>query len=80
MVDECHSTETKKMKVIDLFEKHKSIFPTSDTNFGQTNKITHKIKLLDNEPFKEKYRPVPPEVYNKVREHLQEMLDAQNST
>jgi len=30
---------------------------------------------MDGNPFKEKYRPVPPGIFNEVREHLKEMID-----
>ena len=37
--------------------------------------IKHKIKLTDQTPFKERYRHIPPHMYDNVRAHIQEMLD-----
>ena len=35
----------------------------------------HKIKLTNSTPFKERYRCIPPHMYNDVWAHIQEMLD-----
>ena len=35
----------------------------------------HIIELLDEEPFKEKFRSIAPPLLDEVREHLKEMLD-----
>ena len=42
---------------------------------GKTSIVKHKIKLVDNEPFKEQYHRIPPHQFEEVRKHLQEMLD-----
>ena len=39
------------------------------------DKNEHIIELLDEEPFKEKFRQIAPPLLDKVQEHLQEMLD-----
>ena len=36
----------------------------------------HEINLADETPFKDPYRRIPPAIYEEVREHLKEMLDA----
>lgn len=38
--------------------------------------MKHQIRLNDNEPFKEPHRCIPPALFNEVREHLAEMLQA----
>ena len=42
---------------------------------GRTNLFKHHIKLTDPVPFKEAYRRIPPQMYDEVKAHLQEMLD-----
>ena len=42
---------------------------------GRTNLIKHHIKLTDPIPFKEAYRRIPPQIYDEVKAHIQEMLD-----
>ena len=44
-------------------------------DMGRTNLVKHHIKLTDPVPFKEAYRRIPPQMYDEVKTHLQEMLD-----
>ena len=46
----------------------------NDLDLGRAKMVKHYIKLTDPIPFKERYRRIPPQLYNEVREHLQEML------
>ena len=57
-----------------LMEYH-DIFSLDKNEIGCTNTAKHIIELLDNEPFKEKFWWIAPPLLDKVREHLQEMLD-----
>ena len=36
----------------------------------------YKIELLDDKPVKQPYRPIPPQLHDKVQEQLQIMLDS----
>ena len=47
----------------------------SDMDLGKTSLVKHSIRLTDNTPFKECYWQIPPSMYEKVREHLKEMLE-----
>ena len=42
---------------------------------GRTYLVKHHIKLTDPIPFKEAYRRIPHQMYDKVKAHIQEMLD-----
>ena len=44
-------------------------------DMGRTNLVKHHIKLTDPVPFKEAYRRIPPQMYDEVKAHIQEMLD-----
>ena len=57
-----------------LMEYH-NIFSLDKNEIGCTDTAKHIIELLDEEPFKEKFRRITPPLLNKVQEHLQEMLD-----
>lgn len=52
------------------------IFSTGSIDLGRTDLVEHEIKLTDETPFKEPYRRIPPALYEEVRQHLKEMLDA----
>ena len=38
--------------------------------------MEHEINLSDNTPFKDPYRRIPPAMFEEVRQHIKEMLDA----
>lgn len=65
-----------KSRLISMIEKWKSVFSTGPTDLGFTNLVEHEIKLHDETPFKEPYRRIPPGMFEEVRQHLREMLDA----
>ena len=57
-----------------LMEYH-DIFSLDKNEIGCTDAAEHIIELLDEEPFKEKFRQIAPPLLDEVWEHLQEMLD-----
>ncbi|XP_053389926.1 uncharacterized protein LOC128552882 [Mercenaria mercenaria] len=66
--------EINKTFGVDLENKWNGIFPKSSTDLGHTSAVKHKIELLDEKPFKEPYRRIPPAIFNEMKEHLHEML------
>ena len=58
-----------------LLQHYSDVFSRSDTDIGHTNRATHHIELIDDTPFKQRCRPIPPAMYTEVREHLQQLLD-----
>ena len=59
-----------------ILGKWKHVFSTSKKDLGKTDLVKHKIVLNDNVPFKEPYRRIPPAMYEEVRQHVKEMLEA----
>lgn len=59
-----------------MLTKWKSVFSTGPTDLGYTTLVEHDIKLTDDIPFKQPFRRIPPSLYEEVREHLKELLDA----
>ena len=57
-----------------LMEYH-DIFSVDKNEIGCTDVAEHIIELLDEKPFKEKFRQIAPPLLDEVWEHLQEMLD-----
>ena len=62
-------TEAKEM-----LKRNAKTFFKHDLDMGRTNLVKH-IKLTDTLPFKGAYRKMPPQMYDEVRAHIQEMLD-----
>ena len=63
-------------EVKDFLGQWKHIFSKDPTDLGCTNLVEHEIELEDPTPFKQPYRRIPPGMFEEVREHLKEMLDA----
>ena len=61
-------------KAKSLLMSYADIFSKDDMDMGTTHVVKHHIKLSDPVPFKEKYKRIPPHLYDEVREHLKEML------
>ena len=59
----------------ELLLKWEHLFVQNNLDLGKTALIKHKIKLTNQTPFKERYRHIPPHMYDDVRAHIQEMLD-----
>ena len=57
-----------------LFIKYQNTFSKTDMDLGSAANVKHHIILTDPIPFKERYRRIPPQLYDEVRNHLQEML------
>lgn len=63
-----------------LSEKLKSmpdVFAQHELDFRHTAKIKHCINLSDEKPFKHRARPIHPQETEAVRNHLQQLLDAE---
>ena len=50
-------------------------FSKNDLHLGKCNILKHNIQLTDQQSFKERYRRIPPHLFEEVKQHLQEMLE-----
>ena len=69
-------TTDEYSKAEEFFSDWKHIFSSGPTDLGCTNIVEHGIEMTDSTPFKDHYRRIPPGMYEEVREHLKDMLDA----
>ena len=58
-----------------LMECH-DILSLDNNKLGCTSQVKHNIKVTDNEPFKERFRCIPPPLLEEVRTHVNDMLQA----
>ena len=58
-----------------MLKRNARVFFKTDMDMGRTNLVKHHIKLTDPVLFKESYRRIPPQMYDEVKAHIQEMLD-----
>ena len=67
-------SEELKAKTKDLFREYAHIFALESLDMGHTSLVKHKIKLDNYTPFKERYRRIPPNLFDEVKNHLKEMI------
>ena len=67
--------EQLQVEANEMLKRNAKVFSKTDMDMGRTNLVKHHIKLTDPVPFKEAYRRIPPQMYDEVKAHIQEMLD-----
>ena len=67
--------EHLQIEAKEMLKRNAKTFPKTDLDMSRTNLVKHHIKLTDPIPFKEAYRRIPPQMYEEVKAHIQEMLD-----
>ena len=68
-------TGEQQQSAKDLLVDSADVFSQSDLDLGKCNIIKHAIKITDPQPFKERYRRIPPHLYEEVKNHLKEMVE-----
>ncbi len=76
-VDLSMLTEEEQVEVRSLLQEYSSVFATHDGDLGCTNLISHDIPLLNDVPVRQRYRRIPPSVYEAVKAHINQLLEAQ---
>ncbi|RXN38043.1 Retrovirus-related Pol polyprotein from transposon 412 [Labeo rohita] len=69
----CEVSSTWKMELLHLVKKYESIFSRDKMDCGEAKDFVHRIRLVDDKPFRLPYRRVPPSHYEKLRVALDEM-------
>ena len=69
-------TETQTHEVEHLLQQYDDILSRADDDIGHYSEVKHRIELSDSFPFKQRYRRIPPSMFNEVRDHLQQLLSA----
>ena len=60
----------------ELLLNWRDIFSQHDLDLGHTKLAKHRIDLIDETPFKQRYRRIPPTMYDEVKNHLQQLLES----
>ena len=66
------NTEAAKQLVL----SYHNIFALDKNELGCTSTVEHEIHVIDSEPFKERFRRIPPPLLEEVCASLRDMLDA----
>ena len=67
-------TEEQYQHAVEMISSFEDIFSKSETDIGFTNLVKHRIELINPTPFKQRYRSIPPSMFDEVRAHLQKLL------
>ena len=59
-----------------LVLSYHNIFVLDKNELGCTSTVEHEIRIVDSEPFKERFRRIPPLLLEEVHASLRDMLDA----
>ena len=68
-------TADQQQAAKDLLVDSADVFSKNDLDLGKCNILKHNIKITEPQPFKERYRRIPLQLYEKVKSHLQEMVE-----
>lgn len=68
-------TADEAQKVKEVLWKYKDAFALDSHQLGKCNIEEHVIEIDDPQPFKEKYRRIPPAMYESVKLEIQKMLE-----
>ena len=73
--DDKTSTEEKE-KIKKLLYEYCDVFSKNKTDFGKTDIIQHSIELIGDKPKRQGARPLRPDQRSELKQHIQELLDA----
>ena len=59
-----------------LLPQYHDIFSLEPEELDCTDLAKHEIRVVDDEPFGERFQRIPPPMVDKVQAHIKEMLEA----
>ena len=71
-----HQTELSKEQILEVHKlllQFRDVFSEGELDTGHTTTVKHRIDLVDETPFKQRHRRIPPAMYDEVREHLRQL-------
>ena len=72
-----HLSDSQREQVAHMLECNRDAISMHDFDLGHAKGHRHEIHLTEGaQPFRQPYRRIPPAMWDEVRQHLQEMLDA----
>ena len=69
-------TSEQNDQVESLLRKHIDVFSKHDGDIGDCDMIKHRIDLVDDTPFKQRHRRIPPSMIDEVQRHVEELLSS----
>ena len=75
-IEENTFSEEQKLEWRQFLKRWRHLFSPAITDLGNCDLMKQKTNLSDNVPIKEPYRRVPPALFQEIREHPTELLQA----
>uniref|UniRef100_A0AAV2MDT0 Uncharacterized protein n=1 Tax=Knipowitschia caucasica TaxID=637954 RepID=A0AAV2MDT0_KNICA len=72
-VESCQVSTDYKTKLAELIVEYESIFSRDKLDCGKATGYPHRIRVLDEKPFRLPCSRIPPTQYEKLRQALDEM-------
>ena len=66
--------KSQKDKIEKLLQRHKEVFVSERSPLGCTDTVRHHIRTTDDIPISQPYRRIPPQLFEEVRNHLNDLL------
>ena len=66
--------KSQKDKIEKLLQHHKEVFVSEGSPLGCTDTVRHHIRTTDDVPISQPYRRIPPQLFEEVRNHLNDLL------
>ena len=61
------------VQITALTKQYSDIFAQNDLDIGHYQGVKHRIELIDEHPFKQRYRRIPPHMFEEVSDHLRQL-------
>ena len=68
-------TEEERQEARRIFEEYADVFSHKGKELGCTQTVQHRISTEDDIPVNQRHRQIPPNQFDEVKEHLQELLN-----
>lgn len=68
-------TEEERYRLLEVLRRYPNVIPSDDLDVGYTDLEHHLIRMKVATPVTQTYRSIPPNDFQKVRDHIQELLD-----
>lgn len=75
-VGDTATPEEQIQGVLKVVKEHHQAFSKHPSDYGEVSVIKHNIPTGSHPPIKERYRPIPPTMYQSVKKMIQEMKDS----
>ena len=75
LLDNFHGTEAERREAERIFREYSDVFSRKREELGCTTTVHHRIHTEDDIPVNQRYRRIPPDHFEEVKEHLQVLLE-----